>query len=125
MQVDSVDAAGHKYGYGSRRYLEQINQRDALVGQVIDAIQDASVLEDGLVLVVSDRSGHERSHGPRHSDCVTISWGCRGPGIVRGGTPQARVNLMDTAAVVARVLGFAGAPSCEAHVRAGVFGSSS
>jgi hypothetical protein len=121
MQLDFIDAAGHKYGYGSHPYLEQITQHDALVGQVVDAIRDAGMLEESLVLLVSDHGGHERSHGSQHPDCMTIFWGCRGPGIVQGGTPQEGVKVTGTAAVVARALGLPRPAAWGARVPTGVF----
>ena len=124
MQLDLIDAAGHKHGYGSRLYLDQIALHDALVGQLVDAIQDAGMLDDSLVLLVSDHGGTKRSHGTRHPDCMAIFWGCRGPDIVQGGTPQAEVNVMDTAAVVARALGLPRPARWGAQVPAGVFCSS-
>jgi hypothetical protein len=120
LQLDFIDAAGHVHGYGSHRYLQQIARHDAYVGAVIEALRDASMYEDSLILITSDHGGRGRWHGSRHPDCMTIFWGCRGPGIVRGGE-LGEVNVMDTAAVVAQALGLPRPPGWEASVPAGVF----
>lgn len=121
MQLDHIDAAGHVHGYGSRKYVAQIARHDAYVGILIQAICDAGVYEDSLILLTSDHGGRGRWHGGRHPDCMTIFWGCRGPGIVRGSQLEGPVNIMDTAAVVARALGLARPPGWEANFPAGVF----
>jgi len=121
MQLDFIDAAGHSYGYGSRRYLEQISEADSLVGMVIDAIKEAGVLEESLVVLVSDHGGVGRTHGSTHPDCMTIFWGCRGPGIMEGCILEGCVNIMDTAAVVTHALGLQAPIGWDAKVPKGVF----
>jgi hypothetical protein len=105
MQLDFIDAAGHSHGYGSQEYLEQITATDALVGVVIDAIRDAGIFDESLIVLLSDHGGEGKSHGSDHPDCMTIFWGCRGPGIPSGIELENQVNIMDTAAVVAYALG--------------------
>jgi arylsulfatase A-like enzyme len=107
MQLDAIDAVGHSHGYGSQEYLEQITATDALVGVVIDAIRDAGIFDESLIVLLSDHGGEGKSHGSDHPDCMTIFWGCRGPGIASGIELENQVNIMDTAAVVAYALGIA------------------
>ena len=120
MQLDHIDAAGHTYGYGSRRYLDQIARHDAYVGVVIEAIRQTERYADSLILLTSDHGGRGRWHGNRHPDCMTTFWGCRGPGIARGGE-VVEVNIVDTAAVVAQALGLPQPAGWEARVPSGVF----
>jgi phosphopentomutase len=121
VQLDHIDAAGHRYGYGSRAYLEQIAQHDLFVGAIVEAIRDAGWVEDSLILLVSDHGGHWRMHGTRDPRDMTIIWGCRGPRIARGHEIEGEVNIMDTAAVVAQSLGLSPPPAWEARVPPGVF----
>ena len=124
VQLDHIDAAGHKYGYGSRAYLEQIAQHDRYVGAIVEAIRDAGLYEDSLILLVSDHGGHERTHGTRHPQDMTIVWGCRGPGISSGGELESAVHIVDTAAVVTHALGLPRPPAWEAKIPAGVLADS-
>ena len=121
MHLDCIDLAGHAHGYGSREYMDQITETDRRVGVVLDAIRDSGVMEHSLVVVLSDHGGVGDRHGSDHSDCMTIFWGCRGPGVVRGGELEGEVNIMDTAAVVARALGMPAPADWDARVPAGVF----
>jgi predicted AlkP superfamily pyrophosphatase or phosphodiesterase len=124
VQLDHIDAAGHKHGYGSPAYLAQIAQHDLYVGAILEAIRQAGWYEGSLILLVSDHGGHERSHGTRDPQDMTIVWGCRGPGIRYGCEIEAEVSIMDTAAVVAQALGLAQPCSWEAKIPPGVLSQS-
>jgi hypothetical protein len=120
VQLDHIDAAGHRHGYGSAAYLDQIARHDLYVGAIVEAIRDAGFYEKSLILLVSDHGGHERKHGTRDPQDMTIVWGCRGPGIAGGRELDGAVNIVDTAATVARALGLSCPPAWEARVPAGV-----
>jgi len=121
MQLDFIDGAGHKHGYGSKAYLEQITATDSLVGMVIDAIGDAGVLDESLVVVLSDHGGEGTSHGSDHPMCMTTFWACRGPGVIQCGEMQTDINIMDTAPVVAKALGLHPPDGWDAKIPCGVF----
>ena len=121
MQLDFIVAAGHKHGYRSPEYLEQITATDQHVGLMVQAIREARVFPESLLVVLSDHGGWERTHGTDHPDCLNTFWGCRGVGITRGIELPGEVNIMDTAAVVARALGLDPPPGWDAQVPEGVF----
>ena len=121
IQLDFIDGVGHSHGFGSRRYMEQITATDALVGVVLDAIRDAGVFDESLIILLSDHGGEERSHGSDHPNCMNIFWGCRGPGVRRGVELKNEVNIMDTAAVIAHALDLPVPDGWDAKVPNGVF----
>jgi len=121
LHLDFVDGAGHSHGYGTREYIEQITATDALVGHVLDAIRDAGVFEESLIVLLSDHGGEGTSHGSDHPDCMTIFWGCRGPGVRQGIELNGEVHIMDTAAVVAEAMGLAAPKGWDAKIPEGIF----
>lgn len=121
IHLDLIDHAGHAYNYGSHGYIDQITETDGHVGILLHAIRDSGALEDSLIIVLSDHGGIDDDHGRDHPDEMTIFWGCRGPGVVRGGELKGEVNIMDTAAVVARALGMPAPAGWDARVPPGVF----
>ena len=124
MQLDFIDAAGHSHGYGSSEYLEQITATDEHVGMVLDAIHDSGVLDESLIISLSDHGGVGKSHGSDHPDCTTIFWGCRGPGVAQGVElefPLHQVNIMDTAAVITHALGLPTPDGWDAKLPNGIF----
>jgi len=121
MQLDFIDGAGHREGYGTRAYLEQITATDRLVGDVLSAVREAGVWEDTLIILLSDHGGEGTSHGSDHPDCLTTFWAASGPGVTAGEELKASVHIADTAPVVARFLGLDAPAGWDAHVPEGVF----
>lgn len=82
IQLDKVDQAGHKFGYGpdSPRYINAIEQTDADVGQIMDALKSRKDYEneDWLIILTTDHGGIRKKHGgnsPQESTIFTIFWG--------------------------------------------------
>jgi len=122
MHLDFVDAAGHRHGYGTDPYLEQIATTDGEVGQVLDAIKAAGILDQSLVMVLSDHGGFGQKHGTDHEECMQIAWGCRGPGIRSGGIELGSdIGIGDTPAVITRALGLPAPAGWDGQVPEGVF----
>ncbi len=63
IQFDSVDHAGHASKFGSPAHLKSIETVDGYVGQIRDAIREAGILDDTLLIVIADHGGLEYSHG--------------------------------------------------------------
>jgi len=123
MQLDFIDGAGHSHGYGTQKYLEQITATDEHAGIVLDAIRDAGIFDESLIVLLSDHGGEGTSHGSAHPDCTTIFWACCGQGVARGVELESEVNIMDTAAVITCALGLPTPDSWDAKIPDGVFGN--
>jgi len=120
MQLDFIDGAGHSHGYRSNEYLKQIIATDVLVGKMIDAIRDAGVFGESLIILLSDHGGEGKSHGSDHPDCINIFWGCRGAGFQSGIEVENQIDIMDTAAIVAHALGLPAPDGWDAKVPGGI-----
>jgi predicted AlkP superfamily pyrophosphatase or phosphodiesterase len=96
----TVDTAGHRFGWMSDGYLQQVAQVDQAVKTVLDALSDETT-----VCVQADHGGHDRGHGTDMAEDMTIPWLISGPGIRRGYQIEGPVSLLDTAPTLARVLG--------------------
>ncbi len=121
MHLDYIDGAGHSHGYGTEKYFQQITATDELVGIVIDAIQDAGVFDESLIILLSDHGGVGTSHGSDDPDCMNIFWGCCGVGVNKGVELENELNIMDTAAVVAHALGLSAPIGWDAKIPDGIF----
>ncbi|NQX66241.1 alkaline phosphatase family protein [Paenibacillus alba] len=109
MQLDEPDGSGHKYGYGpnSPDYLKAISRCDQLFGKVLDAIERLQLLEDSLIILLTDHGGggaDAYNHGSDHPMDKQVFWGCVGPGI-DANTQLPPLSIVDTAAVAAYALG--------------------
>jgi hypothetical protein len=104
----AVDEAGHRHGWMSEGYLEQIERTDAALATLLAALPVVAT-----VLLQSDHGGHARSHGTEAPEDMTIPWLVAGPGVRAGHTIAAPVRLLDTAPTLARLLGIAPHPEWE------------
>ncbi|MEI4620019.1 Ig-like domain-containing protein [Bacillus pfraonensis] len=104
IHFDDIDGAGHSQGYGSPAYVKQIEKTDKNVGVVLDAIRDAGLLEDSLIIMTTDHGGKGYGHGGESPEEKTIFWAANGPGIPAKTTITDPMTNMDTAAIVAQAL---------------------
>lgn len=119
---DDPDHMGHRFGHGSAAYYEKLEQLDAWVGSILEAIRDAGILEESVVVISSDHGGIGQGHGgidPR--EVLTPLLLC-GKGVRKGfcfdGTPTVQY---DVAALLADLLGFRLPCRCAGRVPEGIF----
>lgn len=103
IQLDSVDGAGHRYGYGSPEHLQRIHEVDAFVGSIHDAVNEAEIADDTLFLVIADHGGTPLTptgghHGGWTDAEKLVTFAASGK-TVRNGTIE-RMNIRDLAAIV-------------------------
>jgi predicted AlkP superfamily pyrophosphatase or phosphodiesterase len=103
LHLDAVDHAGHKHGWSSPEYAAAVEQADALIGSVVDAVAVARLTPGTAILITADHGGSGRKHGGMTMDELEIPWILAGPG-VSPGEIKAPVNTFDTAATLARLL---------------------
>ncbi|MDR0271528.1 alkaline phosphatase family protein [Paenibacillus sp.] len=125
MQLDEPDHSGHKYGYGpdSPEYLEAITRMDELFGRVLRSIEKNGMLEDSLVILLTDHGGgggDRYDHGSDHPMDKNVFWGCVGPGVAPG-TVLPEMFIVDTAAIAAYALGLQQPDTWDAKVPASLF----
>jgi len=107
-QLDSVDGAGHKNGYGSAAHLGRIHEVDALVNDVYEAVQAAGIAEDTLFILIADHGGTpfngvNASHGGWTDAEKLVTFAARGRGVQKGMVGE--MNIRDLAAIVLYALG--------------------
>lgn len=103
IHLDHVDHAGHEDGHGTPAYYASVGVADQLIGQVLDAIEQAGIKNSTIVLVTADHGGHAKSHGDPIMADLEIPWILTGPGVRVGHELQAPVNTYDTASTIAYV----------------------
>lgn len=111
VQLDHVDSAGHKHGYGSPEYLTAVEEADRLIGDLLRALENARLLEESVFLVTADHGGVGKKHGGATMAELEIPWIVTGPGVVKGRELRAPLNIYDTAATVAYIFGLK-PPAC-------------
>lgn len=109
MQFDSVDGAGHKYGYGTAEHLKRIAEVDVLINDVHSAAADAGIIDDTLFIVIADHGGTNPgngkggSHGGWTDGEKYVTFAASGKGVKHGIISE--MNIRDLAAIVLYSLG--------------------
>ena len=119
VQFDSIDDAGHTYGYGTERYLEELTKADGYVGSIRAAVEEAGIAGDTLFIATADHGGFGQSHGGDTDGEKYVFFAAVGKTV----TPGSKIDLevKDIPAIVARALGVKGADNWDAKVPDGLF----
>lgn len=84
VQFDSVDGAGHRYGYGSKEHYERISHIDGLLGRIIAKYRRYDRFDDTLFIVTADHGGTmKHNHGGWTNEEKHVFLGVRGKTVMR------------------------------------------
>ncbi len=119
VQFDTVDGAGHTYGYGSDKYLEVLSAADGYVGKIRSAYDDAGIADDTLFISTADHGGFGRSHGGDTDTEKYVFFAAVGKTVRAGASVD--LAIKDIPAIVARALGVRGADNWNSTVPEGLF----
>ncbi len=104
-----VDSVGHAKGWGTPEQLDTIGAADKALGTVLQALRDAKVFNDTLIIISADHGGLGKGHHGKDPRGLHIPWIAHGPGIRKGYDLTQHTSLvvstMDTFATVAAHLG--------------------
>lgn len=103
VHLHDVDSVGHKVGHGTPEYYAAVERTDARVGEILQAIRDAGMEDNTVVIFTADHGGINKGHGAISMNEMEIPWIVRGPGIRRNHEVQSSVMTFDTAATIARL----------------------
>ena len=84
VHMGNCDIVGHSIGWGNQASrLRRSSRRTRGIGEVVQAIQDAGIQGDTLVIVTSDHGGAGLQHGADDVRSRYIPWIAVGPGCGR------------------------------------------
>ena len=110
VHLDHVDHAGHQDGHGTPEYYASVVEADRMVGDLLEGIKEAGILENTVVIVTSDHGGVGKGHGGSSLAEMEIPWIVSGAGVKAGYVIDEPVDTYDTAATVAYALGVSSHP---------------
>lgn len=118
VQLDSIDGAGHTYGYGTERYLEELSRADGYVARIRAAVEEAGIADDTLLIVTADHGGHDHGHGGTTDEEKYVFFAAVGKSVPAGA--RIELEVKDIPAIVTAALGVPGSPDWEARVPDGL-----
>jgi len=103
VHFPTPDWMGHEYGWLSPEQLSVLFRADEALQTILNALQEAGMREDTLIIITADHGGHDTTHGYSFPEDMTIPWILSGPGVVPIRLTTS-VQTMDTAATAAWAL---------------------
>lgn len=92
------DTMGHKYGWGSAEQIQAFADEDVALKMLTDALEQAGIAKDTVIIITADHGGHDHTHGSRDPQDMNIPWIASGKGVKPGFEITAPVTTYDTAA---------------------------
>lgn len=106
VSLVEVDEAGHEYGAAGQNYRDALVESGELIGELLGRLDDLGMLDDTLVVVVSDH-GHldTGGHGGDEEEVVRTVLALIGVGVDGGKRIDRKVTYASVASTVAFALG--------------------
>jgi len=105
VHFNEPDTTGHGPGHDTPEYYEALKGCDKQLGRILDAIKEAGMNDDTIVMVVADHGGIGKGHGGKTLQEMQTPWVIAGPGVKAGYTIQATTMNYDTAPTIAYIFG--------------------
>ena len=102
---DLLDHAGHNHGWYGPEYLDMMKQIDKSVGIILDALKEAGILDDTVIIMSADHGGIGKGHGKFTIEELETPFIVYGKKIRQGFEFPQSMMQYDTAAIIADILG--------------------
>ncbi|MCR5263182.1 MAG: alkaline phosphatase family protein [Clostridiales bacterium] len=120
VQYDSVDGAGHHFGYGNKQYYNSISQIDAHLGIIWNTLRCKGLLSSTLLIITADHGGTPGgSHGGDTPAERTIYCGVFGDEI-KGG-PIGKMDVWDIPPIIGKALNLSSSPEWVGKIPENIF----
>lgn len=105
IHFDEPDHTGHALGHDTPEYYSALEKVDIRIGKIIQAVKDAGIEKETVIMVVADHGGIQKGHGGKSLQEVEIPFVIYGPGIKKGYEIKGAVIDYDYAPTIAKILG--------------------
>lgn len=105
VHFDEPDHTGHAIGHRTPEYYKQLESVDQRIGKVVQAVKDAGIADETIILVTADHGGTGKGHGGKSLDEIQIPWIIAGPGVRKNHELKDVIITYDTAATLAWIMG--------------------
>ncbi|MDN5286940.1 MAG: phosphodiesterase [Mucilaginibacter sp.] len=105
IHVSEPDGVGHNIGHRTPAYYAELQKVDARIGKIVQAVKDAGIEKETIIIVTADHGGINKGHGGKSLDEVQIPWVINGPGIKKDHEIKDVIITYDTAATIAWIFG--------------------
>ncbi|MDN3689931.1 alkaline phosphatase family protein [Cyclobacterium jeungdonense] len=105
IDIDEIDHYGHQDGHDSKSYFQSISHYDSLIGNFVEKLKDAGLMEETLILITGDHGGIGKGHGGNSLEELEIPIILFGKGVQKGRVVAKPCYQYDVAPTLAYALG--------------------
>jgi len=105
IHVSQPDGVGHNIGHRTPAYYEELQKVDARIGKIVQAVKDAGIENETIIMVTADHGGINKGHGGKSLDEIQIPWIINGAGVKKNHEIKDVIITYDTAATIAWIFG--------------------
>lgn len=103
IQYDALDHVGHAAGHDTPAYYNKLEEIDGYVGEIVQAIKDAGIWDESIVIVSSDHGGIGKGHGGRTMQEMETPFIICGQHIKKGFQIEESMMQFDVASTIASI----------------------
>ncbi len=100
---DNPDYVGHAVGHDTPEYYAKLTELDGYVGRIIQAMKDAGIYENSIIIITSDHGGIDKGHGGKTMREMETPFIIAGKNIRKGGAFEESMMQFDIAPTIARI----------------------
>jgi len=101
----TLDESGHEHGWYTPEYYNTLAEVDTAVGRIIQALKDAGIYDDTILIITSDHGGINTGHGGMTLEELETPFIICGKGVKKGYEFPDVMMQYDTPATIAYILG--------------------
>lgn len=102
---DNPDHVGHQDGHDTPAYYQKLEELDKYVGDLVNAVKEAGMLDETIFIVTADHGGINKGHGGKTMREMETPFIISGKNIKKGHEIKASMMQFDVASTVAAIFG--------------------
>ena len=102
---DNPDHVGHVDGPDTPAYYAKLKELDGYVGRIVDAIKEAGIYDNSIIIVTADHGGINKGHGGKTMQEMETPFIIAGKNVKKGGIFDESMMQFDCASTVAFIFG--------------------
>lgn len=102
---DALDHTGHSAGHDTPGYYQKLEEIDGYVGEIMNAIKEADIWDNTIIIVTADHGGINKGHGGRTMEEMETPFIIYGKGIKEKFEIPESMMQFDIASTIAYLYG--------------------
>lgn len=102
---DEPDHVGHAEGHDTPAYYAKLKELDGYIGQIVNAVKEAGIWDDTIIIVTADHGGIKKGHGGKTMREMETAFIIAGKGVKKGYPFTESMMQFDCASTIAYIFG--------------------